>query len=338
MIHELKHIDNLIAKYLAGEISPGEEQLLWEWVDNAPGNRKYFEDFQYVHNKSAVAHRYVRVDAEKAWNSLSDKMDKIPAAKPASAHKVRLLENPWLRIAASIVILAGISILLYRYISRPPQILQAETITSTDSIRKVTLAQNTQIVLNRNTQIKYTATKKGRKIKLSGEAFIKVQHSKQSQLVVEAGGTFIEDIGTSFNVKAIPEENTVEVYVDSGKVKFYSAYEQGIIIIAGETGVFNKDTKRFTRKAQPDLNTIAYKTKVFVFRQARLIDVIDHLNAVYTKTVSLENPDLANCPISVIFKDEDLNTIVDIIAETLGLQAMKTPEGFVLKGDRCNSQ
>ena len=329
MTKDRKHIDNLIARYLAGEITPGEELVLWEWIDNAPENKKYFEDFQYVHDKSSVAHRYVRLDVDKAWDVLSGKMDNIQTNKNVAESKTRILSNPWIRIAASVIILLGISLLMYRHFSRSPEILRAETITSNDSIMNVSLSQNTQIVLNKNTQVNYKATRNSRKIKLSGEAFIKVKHSVKSPLIVEAGGTLIEDIGTAFNVK---------VYVDSGAVKFYTQQNQGIIISAGKTGVYRKDTKLFTINTYEDPNTIAYKTKIFVFQKTRLIEAVEQLNAVYSKTIILGNPALADCPITVSFDREELNTIVDIIAETMGLQVVKTPEGFTLNGEQCNSR
>lgn len=333
-----KHIDSLIAKYLTGEISPTEKRSLREWIDHAPENRKYFEDLEYVHDKATTSYRYVRVNVEKAWEDLSHKMDEITTDKPVTKPISGIVKSTWLRIAASIIILVGLSFLLYTHFLRSPKILQSEIIASNDSIKKVTLTQNTQIVLNKNTRVTYTATKKSRKIKLSGEAFFNVKHSDRSSLVVEAGGTFIRDIGTSFNVKAIPGENTVEVYVESGKVKFYATKKQGISIIAGETGVYRKDTKQFTKKTKPNLNAIAYKTKIFVFRRARLADVVDQLNAVYPQTITLENPALSDCPITVKFENIDLHSAVEIIAETLGLQLAKTPNGFVLNGERCNSQ
>ena len=37
-------------------------------------NKKYFEGINFVHDKALASHKYVKVDANKAWEKLSSQM------------------------------------------------------------------------------------------------------------------------------------------------------------------------------------------------------------------------------------------------------------------------
>lgn len=338
---ESTHIDNLIAKYLAGEASKDEHDELMRWMENSPENKKYFEGITFVHDKAVASHPYIKVDSTKAWEKVRDQMKAKPAVAPEpKTVSLPIYKTGWFRIAASFILIAGLSFFLYYNINNSTRKFNQITISSTDDVMEQTIDPNTQVVLNRNSRISYPSKIRGKKkeLTLTGEAFIEVTHSPDTQLIVKAEETFIRDIGTSFNVKAYPESNTVEVYVESGEVIFYTATNPGISIKQGETGVFNKAEKTFSKKAEEDINVIVYKTKLFVFRNTKLGDALREINAVYQETITLENPDLANCTITVTFDKENTSAIAEIIAETLGLQAAKAANGYVLKGDRCYSR
>ena len=147
--------------------------------------------------------------------------------------------------------------------------------------------------------------------------------------------THIKDIGTAFNIKAYPDEKTIEVFVESGKVSFYTANNPGISLQTGETGVYDKQTKDFKKLDKIDINVISYKTKHFVFKGTRLPEVIEKLNIVYNSKIKLGNNVLEHCTITVTFDNENIGAIASIIGETLGLQVYKTEDGYLLQGNGC---
>lgn len=335
---ETKHIDNLIARFLAGEITREEEAQLQSWLENDPDHEKYFGDLRFVHDKAVTSHKVQRVDTKRAWDLLQHKMDAIPERVLVPDSRIRTLWKPWMAVAASIAVIVALSIFFVMYRAGHPQIIQTASVTSDDRIVEKTLDTNLQVVLNRSSRIQYAATRRNRQVHLTGEAYFKVQHSEQLPLLVKAAGTLIEDIGTSFNVKALPGEDFVEVYVESGAVRFFTPSDQGIQLKAGETGRYQISTGAFSITETRDLNAISYKTKIFAFRNARLVEVIEALSGVYAEQIVLENPQLADCTISVSFNREELGTIMEIIAETLDLTLEKSDSGFVLKGEHCNRQ
>ncbi len=338
MNNDNPHIDNLIAKYLAGEITPDEAVELQAWLESDPEHEKYFGDLRFIHDKAVTSHPYQRVDTAKAWDALQLKMDENPEkVLIPEAHGKRVLKM-WTGIAASILVLLGLSGLLFNYLTGHREVARTAVVMSHDSIVKQTIDTNLQVALNRNSRVLYTATKRNRQIQLTGEAYFMVEHSAQSPLLVKAEGTLIEDIGTSFNVKALPGENSVEVSIETGEVRFFTQTNTGIHLKAGETGRYLKDSDSFSVLESPDLNSTAYLTRSFVFRKARLEDVVAELSGVYAAQIELGNPMLADCTLTVSFQNEDIGYILDIIAETLDLTLTQTDTGFVLQGAACNSQ
>ncbi|HEX2922049.1 MAG TPA: FecR domain-containing protein [Bacteroidales bacterium] len=331
-----KNIDDLIAKYLAGEIMPNEEVELKKWLENSPEHEKYFDDLRFIHDKAIASRTYHRVDTRKAWDILQQKMDKASENVNVKESGRRLFIKTWTRIAASVIVIACLSILLNHF-TRKNSIVQNVTIASSDTVVKQIIDRNTEVVLNRNSRVLYTATRREREVQLTGEAFFSVDQPGESNLLVKAEGTMIEDIGTSFNVRALPGENYVEVYVETGEVRFFTSANEGIKIQAGETGQYQKETGKFSVTEAQNINVTAYKTKMFIFRGATLAEVISELSDVYPEQIELGNPELADCTISVTFNNENITRILDIIAETFDLTLEKTNSGFILQGEHCNN-
>ena len=345
MNSESSHIENLIARYLAGEASEKEREELFFWMDNNPENKKYFEGIKFVHDKAVASHRVVKVNVDKAWQKLSAQMVQTPVEEKTEKVTPRVISLPlykkaWFRIAASITLIIGLSALAYLTLLTPPKAIETIALTTTDSISTHKLADNTEITLNKHSKIVYRSKKNSKKkeLELTGEAFIEVHHSADTQLIVKAGETFIRDIGTAFNVKAYPNSSLIEVTVENGEVEFFTSSNKGVMLKAGETATYDKIKKEFKKPDLVDINAISYKSKLFVFHNTPLSKVLQSLNSVYSEKFEIDNSSLANCSITVVFDNETPNGIADIIAETLGLQLTNTGDMFLFEGEACTSQ
>jgi ferric-dicitrate binding protein FerR (iron transport regulator) len=167
-------------------------------------------------------------------------------------------------------------------------------------------------------------------------AWAKVKHNEEKPFVVSVNDVFVKDIGTGFNVKADDATNTVTVVVETGVVDFYTTNNKGLTLKAGETGMYNGNTKAFTKQEnEANPNALSYKTKLFNFKRTTLATAIAQLNNVYDSNIVLENDNLKNCLITVDFNNEDLDTIIDIITATLNLKSKKEGGKIILYGDGC---
>jgi transmembrane sensor len=329
-----EHIERLIVRYFSGEALPEEAIELEEWVDESPEHRKYFEEYRFISNNTGQKKKYTKVDTLEAWQKISGQM-KSPAIslKKKARNQGSMYNRIWLAMAASFTLIIGLS--LFMIFNRRPdnmKLLTSSELISKDSIIFRKVSPTVKAALNRKTIVIYSSDKTGKKneLNITGEAFLDIRHSKDTSVIVRADETIIHDIGTSFNVMAYPSDNEIRVFVESGKVKFYTAELKGIIVDQGETGIYNKTEKKFVLKTDSDPNITSYKTSTFIFRNDSLSKVVSILNSVYYRKIILAEKDLADQKITVTFKNESVDTIAEIIAETLSLKVKSDSTTIIL--------
>lgn len=329
--------DELIGKYLAGEANNAERLQVEEWVRERPENQRYFGHLKTIFDQASTIQERHRFDADAAWNALRNKLKDSGDGQVESHGKDERVLGPMLywRIAASVLLIMGVGYLINRSLYTEP--VQSSAIRTAEHTQQDTLPDGTAAFLNRNTSIAYEHRKaeQKRRIVLEGEAFFDVMHLEEQPLVVESRDVYIEDIGTSFNVKAYPDSDTVEVYVQSGEVAFYAAGANGLRLAAGETGIYDRRSNTFSRLARPDTNVLAYKTRIFTFVDQDLGSVVKSLNAVYETKIKLADDKLKSCRLNVTFRSESIDVIADIIAETLSLHLVVENEEIRLEGAGC---
>jgi ferric-dicitrate binding protein FerR (iron transport regulator) len=327
-----EHIDELIAKYLAGEALPDEAIWLDDWKAESPENARYFAE-------SEKTLRFVRMrntDKAKLFQGILQQIEEEqPQQKEAKVVPLKPFFTP-LRIAASLVIISLVGIFAAYMMKGQQQGLPEMTIASVDSTQEKQLADGSKVFLNKHTKLVVVGgfNGKARKLKLEGEAFFEVKHDETKPFVIEAGGILIKDIGTAFNVKAEPQSDSVLVSVSEGIVDISNG-EQTVQLMANQSVVYVRSTKTLGKIENVSTNVTAYRTKIFHFNAATLGEVLSALNSVYGPIMVLENEELAKCRITVEFKNESPEMIAAIITETLGLVYEERSGQFVIKGASC---
>lgn len=331
-MERVNDIDELIGKYLANEATPEEAGELDRWLLANENNQRYFNDMRLLFDKAAEVRTFPTFDTDVAWQKLKAKLhdqqsDVVPERK----------YSPWtaaLRIAASVLLVATMGYVIFQSLGPEPQTLQ---IASVDTTVQDTLPDGSKAFLNRSSTLTFTydARKKSRTATLQGEGYFEVIHKEDEPFTVDAGEVIIKDLGTAFNVKAYPGSQTVEVFVESGEVAFYTQQNPGLRLTAGQTGEYDRTSDVFSWSEAGNVNTLAYKTRVFEFAHARLGAVVESINSVYDVHLRLANPALAKCQLNVSFRSESIEVMADVIAETLGLTVTREGDEIILDGKGC---
>lgn len=326
MNFDYNDIDALIAKDLTGEISAEEKSVLARWMESSADNKSYYEHFKTLFDKSLELKHQEVFDTGAAWEKLKTKIKTQNQTK-------KTIQLSW-RIAASIVLLVTAGFIAYQNFFTPQQ---ETTFAASAGVTENVLPDGTGVFMNKNTSVEYAyePIKKIRKTKLTGEAYFNIAEKDNQQFLLEVNGLLIKDIGTSFNVKAYPDSDTVEVYVETGEVIFYSVLDSGLHLQEKETGFYDKASGRFSKRSKPNENVLAYKTQIFVFDNTRLSEVVEAINEVYDTKLKLDKKDLENCRITVTFRHETIDMIAEVIAETLSLTLEKTENEITLTGNGC---
>ena len=322
---EETYIDELIAKYLAGEASPEEAILLDDWKNESKDNEAYFMSSSKIWQQSA--HHPIDTSALYERIRVQAKLKKTPFI-------FTLPTLSPLRIAASLLILSSVGIAFYLFNkngSQPEKTITANTLSISEQ-----LADGSTVTMRKQSKLTLLSgfNAKQRKLKLEGEAYFEVIHNAEKPFIIDAGGIEITDIGTAFNVKANPLNDTVTIAVTEGIVSLQTR-DTSMQVVAHQTGLYVRSRGTLQLISSVNPNSFAYRTKKFQFTVQRLSDVLAALNEVYEQQYNLTNDHLGDCLITVEFNNESPETIADIISETLGISYRKTANGFLFLGNTC---
>jgi transmembrane sensor len=312
-------IDNtLIAKYLAGEAEPEEAIALENWLAAAKENKQLFEQYLDTWKNLYAGESYWLPEKALVWEQLTKKISE-ENRKPVP----RIKKYNWLRIAAGIAAIVLLSAITW-FISN--QTISGSTprlsvIETTSEFKRDSLPDGSFVIVNSNSKLSYPQqfNPVERKINLDGEAFFKVKHDEQQPFLVNIDNITIKVLGTSFNIRRINNRDEIETQVHSGVVRMFNN-DSGIIIKAGQTGIYTKSTNQFIVRNELDINSLAYATRVFAFNNTSLEDIIRYLEKTYSTTIRLENKKLAGCKMSSSFDNKPIEYILDVIAATLNIQ------------------
>ncbi|MCE5346326.1 MAG: FecR family protein [Bacteroidales bacterium] len=215
----------LIIEYFQNTISSDDVKELMEWVNATEENLDYFSKMRL---SWLLCHKYglkSQSDKEKAWKKINKELRNEKKIFFISG-KTRSGFRYFLRIAAlwMVIFLAGSS--LTYLVTRPHKSLDIQSMSPTrifaplGSRSNVILPDGSSVWLNAGSCLEYNSGFNGesRKVKLSGEGFFDVITNKLKPFIVSTGDISIIAHGTSFNVKAYPEEKTIVTTLIKGEV------------------------------------------------------------------------------------------------------------------------
>jgi len=331
-LEQNEYIESLIAKVLSQEATDSEWEEVEVWKNESSDNLDYFKILSKIYTHAPQARVEKLYDTDAAWLKLKSELEKEKTV--ATIRSINSAGANWLflRIAASIILVAGLSFVAYKFMSTEKVV--PVSLTALNTVEEFKLPDSTQVVLNKNSKLIYSFSGNKRKAELKGEAFFDLGQDLSRPFELKAGNLTIHDIGTSFNVKASEGSDSVIVFVESGEVVLTSPSNNYVNLIKGEKAVYLWKRDQFIKEVLADTNALAYKTKIFVFENASLIAVVQKLNEVYDSNISVAE-NIQSCHITATFRNESVEAIVDIIAETLALRIRKENGAFFVEGEGC---
>ncbi|MFM7022284.1 MAG: FecR family protein [Flavobacteriales bacterium] len=322
MMHEIENIDELMAKVLSGEASAEEIQALEHWKKAAKENQKYFDSGAKVFGRYSAPEP--NVDA--AWKKMESRI------QDKKVHALSWYQNKvFIRVAAAVILLLCIGSALILLEDKPAE--NRMVVSAGKETKKQVLPDGSSVVLNENSEISFLVNEDNvREVALKGEAYFDVKHSEEQPFLIKIGDVLIEDIGTSFSVKALPDSKLVEVVMESGEVHFYNAVNEGVRLKKGDKAIYNADQKSFSvLKIGLNEKAGAFRNRIFHFRDIKLSDAVNEINAAYNAKIELDEKSLEDMRLSVDFKNEELDVILNVITETMDLQLENDSGKVVLK-------
>jgi ferric-dicitrate binding protein FerR (iron transport regulator) len=324
-----REAEEKIKKYVDGTAIPdevGEVRAMFINGESDDGLRKILEEDWNALNKNDI----------RSDRDLKPLLDRIH-------HQIRLgdfrkgkgltrkLTGLYARVAAILLlplIIAG-GYLLYRSAEINGSPAAITSIYAPQGSRvSFTLPDGTSGMLNSGSTLSYSlpfTTK--RDVSLTGEAWFEVKHDEKHPFDVMAGNVNLTVLGTSFNVSAYPEENYIEVVLESGQVMLKSpAFEGDIIMRPSEC--FLLENGKMSRNITDPSKYSSWTEGKLVFRSDSMSEVARRIERWYNVRVELMDSELENYSFRATFEDDPLEEVLKFLSMTSPIRYEITPRSL----------
>ena len=311
-------------KYLLGEASPEEEQTVIEWMKENETHQEYYNQFKKIWDQSKVLASGSTVDVNKAWERFQNRI----AGQHEPAKIINHRRFSWLRIAASLILVAGLGVTLFIMvnINTAPKEMVAQT---GQNVLIDTLPDGSVITLNKRSTVTYPSKFKGntRAIALKGEAFFNVAPDKKKPFIISVNDVQVTVVGTSFNIKS--ENGNTEVVVETGIVRVTRSGKT-VELNAGEKIVMDAKDSIVSKEAVSDRLYNYYRSKEFVCDETPLWKLVQVLNEAYDAKIIIGRKELNDMRITTTFYNESLEKVLEVIHLTLDITVIKKEDGQII--------
>ncbi len=277
-------------------------------------------------------------DPDAGWERLRARLgteEPSPAAEPVVRMPAWRRPAAWVA-AASVLLLAGAFALHFGLQRQAGQMVVATGAGERQALR---LEDGTEVTLNETSEISYPSdfSESERVLALAGEAYFAVTHRQGQSFTVRTDAGEVKVLGTTFNVRAYPGEERMEVYVESGKVAVtLSGRTEPVVLRPGERLEYHRADGRATVRRETVPNVLAWKSGRLQFRNTPLSEILAMVTRQFGPTFRLEaGRDLSDCPFTVQVSREAVEEGLQAISMVCPISFEVQPDGAYLVTGNC---
>lgn len=215
----LNQREDRIIRYLSGNLTDSENLAFEKELENDSSMKALFDEYNAIWQLTNQLN-YPSEVTDQAWDSFQQNV-KAP---------IRFLGFDWLKLAASILLLAAFSVGIW-YISSS----HSNQITATNNSLQKELIDNSIVVLNANSSLVLSDDfdKQTREVWLLGEAYFEVSKSEKPFIVHTDNGD-IQVLGTRFNVLSDNQKHFLSAELYEGAIR-YTQNKKEVVLKPGQT-------------------------------------------------------------------------------------------------------
>jgi transmembrane sensor len=302
----------LLDKYLASFPKEG-----LEWDENLHGEKHLEKDKIYLNIKRKIRFEEKNIILRAFYSSALVKAAAL--------------------VIAMFVLGAGIYLLVRTPVQVPAVIAWNERTTLPGEKAIITLNDNSKIILNAASKLKYPLrfTGNSREIYLEGEAFFEVSHDSSKPFIVHSSNITTTVLGTKFNINAYKPENEISVSLLEGKVKVSNQKMTGaediMLLKPAQQLIYNKSNE-ISEVVNFDVQKeTGWKDNILKFKNEPLDKVFVVLERAFGVKFELDMKGQAKPKISATFKNDSIQTILTVLKNLTDLQYKIERENNVIK-------
>lgn len=280
-------MEQLLQRYIRGEVSEEERLKVASWLDESPENMREFLALRKLYDLSL-------------WQS--DTNEK---------YSVRKRHFSIQKITVEILKIAAIFLVGFwgskQLPTRQSDKIQMQTVRVPIGQRaEINLADGTRVWLNSRSTLRFPErfSANARNVELDGEGYFSVQRNEKSPFIVQTPKYAIHVLGTEFNVKAYQDSPLFETALIKGSVEISTpGLSRKLRLKPDEIAM--ADNGKLKTYPIPDHNYFRWKEGLFCFENESIQSLIEKLQLYYDIQIDIQRPDLLNYRYSGKFRIKD---------------------------------
>lgn len=290
---QLQHPDQPVDKHLAS------------WL-NEEDNQSAFNDLKVIYALTGNTPEPFNPKKDQAWLNILKRISFTSNRK-----NLRLV---LLRVAASILLVALGAGGGYFFQTNRSDHSFTEVFSPFGHKTLVVLPDGSEVWLNGNTHLKYsTDFSDSRNVELTGEALFKVQKNPEKMFTVKSPELKLEVYGTTFDVKAYPDDVNSEITLVEGSVGLFNNSQFLKKMNPGEVVTYNKENNKYSSQSGNISQIISWRADELVIENQTFDSVVKYLERWYGVTIALDQSMNQNLRLSFKVKTESLIELLSII-------------------------
>ena len=305
------NIEKIVHSFIRFNYSKRTTELFYRWMMNNDSETEKDVVFRNLWSKTKGDKR------ENTDESFQQVLDKIGVEV---APVMRVNRFPvWKYVAAAAVIMflsVSATLWLTQNFVQKDTVAMVEHYVGKGKKEKFVLPDGTVAHLNSASYIFYPDKLQGptRTVYLVGEGNFEVAKDPKKPFIVRSADLAVTALGTEFNIKAYPEENSMIATLIEGKVKIDCNNAQNYMLSAGQQIIYNKNTKESRLLAAHVESVTAWQKGEIVFYKSSIDEMLQNLERHYGVEFRCperkSNKDLYN----FVFKEgADIREVLDIM-------------------------
>jgi len=325
----------LIDKYLKGECTSEEEEMILDWYDSfgddpVPGFLKDEAE------KEDLAGRMLQKIKSRG---------NIPYREERTVLiglRTKKILFPVIGIAAALLIIFSFSLKWFR---NGEQVRTGDINTFTrvmnsgNRISKYVFPDGSVSWLQPATTITFNRSFNGklREVNLTGEAFFEVKRNTHKPFIIHTGDVITKVLGTSFNVKALKGTSVTEVVVATGKVLVSGpaagkeVKNTAVLLVHDEKVVYSSSVKKLLKNEDTKETIAMWKKSDLSFDNTPVKEVVAELNSYYKTDIQIRDKEIGQYVLKADFSQTNLADVLEILSKSLNITYEIDGSGILVK-------
>lgn len=311
----MKNLDDIL-NLITGNINHEEKRNAYSTIKDDSDSADLYKKAKITWALMSSTRNVSDYKVEESYQTLQDRI---------KVNRKTLKLNSYLRYAAVLILVSSISTLTF-YLGKQNSFIHdsgtryTSVVADRGQISKVVLPDSSVVWLNSGTTLTYDNDYSygNRNLNLSGQAFLQVKKNKNLPLIIASGDLRVKVLGTRFDVCAYPNENSIRVFLESGKVELLNTSDNSFKynLIPGEIAKYDSKSGKLDINKASKGDYFTWKDGEMKFVDTPMDEVIRLLERKFDVEIKVENQNIYKSVFNANFTTESLKEILDYIQFT----------------------